>query len=139
MKVLLGSLLGVVVAAAQVPADVQMPLQSGENVSFAYADVLRAIPTYEEAVAVPSECTVAETDDVADTDTDTVQSADHVLSLGLADATAVTCHVDASAQQERRITGYEVEYRYRGEIYMSHMGYDPGDKLRIRISVAPAD
>ncbi|HET9049484.1 MAG TPA: hypothetical protein VFN29_11055 [Chiayiivirga sp.] len=135
MKVLVLSLMGLSIAAAQEPANVQLPVQSGENVSFAYADVLRAIPTYDEMDAAPSECAAAETN----ADADTAPTANHVLTLGIASASARTCDVDESQRQERRITGYEVEYRYRGEIYMSHMGYDPGDKLRIRISVAPAD
>ncbi|MCB1569262.1 MAG: hypothetical protein KDI69_10670 [Xanthomonadales bacterium] len=136
MKVLVLSLMGLSVAAAQESANVQLPVQSGENVSFAYADVLRAIPTYDEVASAPSECAVAEADDADDAD---APSVDHVLTLGIANASARTCEVDEPQPQERRITGYEVEYRYRGEIYMSHMGYDPGDKLRIRISVAPAD
>jgi hypothetical protein len=35
--------------------------------------------------------------------------------------------------------GYNVEYRYRGEVYMSQLSYDPGDRLRVRVSVTPAD
>ena len=36
--------------------------------------------------------------------------------------------------QERRIVGYDVEYRYRGEVYMSRLTYDPGDRMRVRVS-----
>ena len=58
----------------------------------------------------------------------------------LADATgsvpAAEC--DNSAAQ-RRIAGYNVEYRYKGALFMSRMDYDPGNKLRIRITVSPAD
>ncbi len=38
-----------------------------------------------------------------------------------------------------RIVGYDVEYRYRGEIYMARLAYDPGDRLRVRVSVTPAE
>ncbi len=41
--------------------------------------------------------------------------------------------------EHRRIDGYNVEYRYHGDVYVSRLNYDPGDRLRIRISVAPAD
>jgi hypothetical protein len=32
-----------------------------------------------------------------------------------------------------------VEYRYRGEVYMSRLDYDPGERLRVRVSVTPVD
>ena len=34
---------------------------------------------------------------------------------------------------------YDIEYRYRGELYTSRMNYDPGDRIRVRISVTPAE
>ena len=40
---------------------------------------------------------------------------------------------------ERRVSGYDVEYRYRGELYNARMSYDPGDRIRVRISVTPAE
>lgn len=40
---------------------------------------------------------------------------------------------------ERRVAGYDVEYRYRGELYNARMSYDPGDRIRVRISVTPAE
>ena len=40
---------------------------------------------------------------------------------------------------ERRIAAYEVEYRYRGELYTARMSYDPGDRMRVRITVTPAE
>lgn len=49
------------------------------------------------------------------------------------------CSEVANTQNERRIVGYDVEYRYRGEIYMARLPYDPGDRLRVRVSVIPAE
>jgi uncharacterized protein YcfJ len=49
------------------------------------------------------------------------------------------CRIIEDVREERRLVGYDVEYRYRGEVYMSRLDYDPGDKLRVRVSVAPAD
>jgi uncharacterized protein YcfJ len=40
---------------------------------------------------------------------------------------------------ERHVTAYDVEYRYRGELYNARMSYDPGDRIRVRISVTPAE
>ena len=49
------------------------------------------------------------------------------------------CRDVESSYEERRIVGYDVEYRYRGETYMSRLGYDPGERLRVRVSVTPAE
>jgi uncharacterized protein YcfJ len=49
------------------------------------------------------------------------------------------CRVINEPREERRAVGYDVEYRYRGEVYMSRLDYDPGDRLRVRVSVTPAD
>ncbi|QBB72617.1 glycine zipper 2TM domain-containing protein [Pseudolysobacter antarcticus] len=40
---------------------------------------------------------------------------------------------------DQRIVAYDVEYRYRGEVYMSRVSYDPGDRMRVRVSVLPAE
>lgn len=42
-------------------------------------------------------------------------------------------------QEERRMSGYDVQYRYRGDAFMARMGYDPGDRVRVRVSVSPVD
>jgi len=38
---------------------------------------------------------------------------------------------------EQRPNGYEVVYDYRGRNYTSIMSYDPGERLRLRVSVEP--
>ncbi|HEX7348217.1 MAG TPA: glycine zipper 2TM domain-containing protein [Rhodanobacteraceae bacterium] len=48
------------------------------------------------------------------------------------------CQPVAYAPQQQ-IIGYDVEYRYRGDVYMSRVPYDPGERLRVRVSVAPAE
>lgn len=48
------------------------------------------------------------------------------------------CHTVYEERTEQRLVGYDVEYRYMGEIYYSQMDTDPGNKLRIRISIEPA-
>ncbi len=39
----------------------------------------------------------------------------------------------------RHIAAYDVEYRYRGDVYTSRLPYDPGDRIRVKVSVTPAD
>lgn len=140
MRLLLLPLLGIGAALAHEPAYVQMSPLGGENVSYAYADVLRAIPTYD---VVPVADVHAECDSAIATRTASgevvEQPDDHVLTLAGISETPAVCAASTEQHDERRISGYDVEYRYKGESYMSHMGYDPGDKLRIRITVAPVE
>ena len=49
------------------------------------------------------------------------------------------CPGDDVANNSRRVVGYDVEYRYRGEVYTSRMSSDPGDRIRVRVSVTPAE
>ena len=55
------------------------------------------------------------------------------------EGTQQRCQVVDGGYQDRRIVGFDVEYRYRGEVYMSRLDYDPGDRLRVRVSVTPAN
>lgn len=138
---------------AQEGVYVDVPVQGRENVSFAYADVLRAIPSYELIRVVEMVETCDELPPpgaVAETGTDAEADAgqDRRLPYG-ADSShgelaqvatpEPNCRQVPVEHEERRINGYEVEYRYKGELYMSRMDVDPGNKLRIRVTVAPAD
>ena len=40
---------------------------------------------------------------------------------------------------ETKTSGYEVAYDYRGRNYISVMSSDPGSRVRLRVSVEPAD
>jgi uncharacterized protein YcfJ len=49
------------------------------------------------------------------------------------------CRVVQDSAPERRVVAYDVQYRYRGDVYMSRMNYDPGDRLRVRVSIEPVE
>ncbi len=53
--------------------------------------------------------------------------------------TQTRCRTVNERYSERRIIGYDVQYRYRGDVYMSQLDYDPGERVRVRISVSPAE
>lgn len=40
---------------------------------------------------------------------------------------------------ESRTSGYDVTYEYRGQTYTSLMSRDPGNRVRLRVSVEPLD
>ncbi|MCK7595391.1 glycine zipper 2TM domain-containing protein [Pseudomarimonas salicorniae] len=54
-------------------------------------------------------------------------------------STEQRCQVVDVEREERRIAGYDVEYQFKGDVYMSRLAYDPGNKLRVRVAVSPAD
>lgn len=49
------------------------------------------------------------------------------------------CRTVEVERQERRVAGFDVEYQYQGDVYFSRLPYDPGSKLRVRVTVEPAD
>jgi len=49
------------------------------------------------------------------------------------------CRETGAVAGPRHVVAYDVEYRYRGEVFTSRLSYDPGDRLRVRVSVTPAD
>jgi uncharacterized protein YcfJ len=53
--------------------------------------------------------------------------------------TETRCRTVHESIEERRIAGYDVQYRYRGDVFMSRLDYDPGERMRVRVSVTPAD
>lgn len=53
--------------------------------------------------------------------------------------TRTRCQDVSEVTHEQRISSYDVEYRYHGDVYMSRLAYDPGERLRVRVSVTPAE
>lgn len=49
------------------------------------------------------------------------------------------CEVRTSYVNERRVVGYHVDYEYFGRIYSTRTAYDPGNRIRVAVSVVPAE
>lgn len=49
------------------------------------------------------------------------------------------CQTVEIEREDQRIAGYDVQYRFRGEVFMSRLNYDPGQRLRVRVAVTPAE
>jgi uncharacterized protein YcfJ len=95
--------------------------QAIANTRVDYAQVLRVEPVYEirSVQAVDPEC---------------LRPNRPRPSIGTA--------IDACkprTTQVRAIVAYDVEYSYKGDVYMSRMKSDPGSRLRVRVSVAPIE
>lgn len=47
------------------------------------------------------------------------------------------CEVDYRIEVEERLSGYDVTYQYRGEIYSTFMPEHPGKRIKIHVNVSP--
>jgi uncharacterized protein YcfJ len=47
------------------------------------------------------------------------------------------CRTVEELRTEQRLEGYDVSYRYGGQLYHTHLPYDPGRRLRVQVSVTP--
>ena len=47
------------------------------------------------------------------------------------------CEMIPVVREFRRPIAYDVDYVYRGTKYRSRLPYDPGNRLRVRVSVVP--
>jgi uncharacterized protein YcfJ len=144
---------------------------AGENVTYAYAQVMRVTPVYTMVrVRVPEQrCETGAVRDGSDGTTGTVVGAIVGGALGnqvgkgdgrkastiagaviggaigrkvdrnSGSAPGTRCRTVDVEREERRIVGYDVEYQYKGDKYMSRLDQDPGSRLRIRIAVTPDD
>lgn len=88
-----------------------------ENVIYGYAQVLRVAPVYENIRTRAPE-----------------QRCRDNGASGV-----VRCQTVQVEREERRLTGFDVEYQFKGEKYMSRLPSDPGSRLRVRMSVVPDD
>jgi uncharacterized protein YcfJ len=153
----------------QDPAYYEAPVP--ENISYGYAQVLRADEVFETVrTRVPEErCSDTEYRQSGRTTGGTVIGAivgaalgnqvgkgdgrkaatvagavaggvvGHNIAQRRAEAEARGCTLVEVEREERQVVGYDVEYMYKGEKYMSRLPYDPGNRLRIRVSVTPDD
>jgi uncharacterized protein YcfJ len=49
------------------------------------------------------------------------------------------CRVSYDHEYEERIDGYDVTYVYDGREFRTRMPYDPGERIRVRVDVEPAE
>lgn len=56
---------------------------------------------------------------------------------GVSYRTEEVCETVYESREERELDGYDVTYRYAGEIHTTRMDRDPGNYLRVRVRVTP--
>lgn len=66
---------------------------------------------------------------------DNLANRDRVPQYAEVPREVTSCRTVQDVQQ--RLTGYRVDYEYRGQMYTTFMPQDPGPTLRVRVSVEP--
>jgi uncharacterized protein YcfJ len=66
-------------------------------------------------------------------------SADRRYSSGTREEVVQRCDVRYDHEYEERIEGYRVTYEYNGREYTTRLPYDPGERIKVRVAVAPAE
>ncbi|GAB4195086.1 MAG: hypothetical protein Tsb002_27250 [Wenzhouxiangellaceae bacterium] len=49
------------------------------------------------------------------------------------------CEIRTEYRYEEQMTGYDVAYRYRGEVYHTHMVNHPGERIKVQVAVTPVE
>lgn len=116
-----------------------------ENVSIEYAQVLRVQPVYEtlRVTRMQERCTEVPADEPEEAQDRSAVSrlvggVRRVFGRDDTDtATVKQCTSVPVRQELRRPVAYDVDYVYKGTKYRSRMPQDPGNRLRIKVSVTP--
>ncbi|WP_374248041.1 hypothetical protein [Thermomonas sp.] len=107
-----------------------------ENVRYDYAQVLAVRPVYQVLRTTGMERVC---DGGSGNPLSRVVTAvkDHLSGADKAAAPVQNCRMEPVAREYRRAIAYDVDYMYRGSKFRTRMDADPGNRLRIRISITP--
>lgn len=113
------------------PREVVLPI---ENVRFDYAQVLSVRPINQMLRTTNMERVCSDP-----------RNPDNLVPERAAAASAVgtgrsprNCRMAPVVREFQRTIAYDVDYIYRGSKFRTRMDRDPGNRLRIRISIVPA-
>ena len=99
-----------------------------ENVTWAYAQVLRASPVYRMVQVPTSEQRC---------DPPVANKPPAAPSNARVNREMANCRTVQVVYQERRLVADDLDAVYQGATYPSRLAADPGSRLRIRVAVAP--
>ncbi|HST43625.1 MAG TPA: hypothetical protein VLK29_00205 [Luteimonas sp.] len=132
-------------AAIAVPLHAQETVLQAENVRTEYAQVLRAEPVYQvlHATSMVERC--GQSTPVDDSDqrrgiSRVVGAVKDVLTPEpepAEGARADDCRMVPVDREFRRPIAYDVDYIHKGVRYRSRLPHDPGNRVRVRVSVTP--
>jgi uncharacterized protein YcfJ len=132
-------------ATAPVPAFAQETVIPTENVRMDYAKVLRVEPVFQtlRATRMEQRCdgkAVEPRNPPTGGISRIVGAVRNALQKPPAQDPPVTtgnCHMVAVEREFRRPIAYDVDYMYKGMKYRSRLPSDPGNRVKVRVSVTP--
>lgn len=135
-RLVLTPLLFVMLATGPAGAQQTTVIQA-ENVRYAYARVLRVTPVFQTLTATRSErrCDSVEQAEDGSGLKRVVGAVRGALRRN--ERPGENCRTVQVEREFRRPIAYDVDYTYRGAKYRSRLAEDPGNHLRIRVSVMP--
>ena len=121
--------------AQEAPREVVLP---PENVRHDYAQVLAVRPIYQ-VLRTTSNARVCDEPGRTRTLSRRMVGAVRNRLSGDNDAQqdGVNCRMEQVPREFRRTIAYDVDYVYKGSKFRTRMARDPGNRLRIRISITP--
>lgn len=121
----------------------QTTVIQAENVRYAYAQVLRVTPVYQTLTATRTELR-CEPEPASGDDSRVARvvgamkgAVKDVLKREEPAEVKPACRSVPVEREFRRPIAYDVDYTYKGAKYRSRLAEDPGNRLRIRVSVSP--
>lgn len=108
-----------------------------ENVRLDVAQVMRVSPIYQTLRATRMEPRCAEGKGDGHGLTKIVGAVKGALSRQSPKTDSDDCELVPVQREFRRPIAYDVDYVYRGMKYRSRLPYDPGNRLKVRVSVMP--
>ena len=111
-----------------------------ENVRMDVAQVMRVQPIYQtlRATRMEEQCPQQQTPAPESEKRITrIVGAFRGLTRRPRETAASRCRMVAVQREFRRPIAYDVDYVYRGMKYRSRLPYDPGNRLKVRVSVMP--
>ncbi|VXB69004.1 conserved hypothetical protein [Luteimonas sp. 9C] len=133
--------------ACACPVLAQNPPPAADNARLEYAQVLRAEPVYQtlRATSMVERCE-ATTPVASEERRGFARMVGAVKDVLRSDDTRVVetdrsaggdCRMVPIEREFRRPIAYDVDYVHKGVKYRSRLPYDPGNRLRVRVSVTP--
>ena len=120
------------------PVAAQHTVIQQENVRFDYAQVLRVTPVYQTLTATRTEQRCEQLARDKSRLSRAVGALKEALRRedGKGNANA-NCQSVPVEREFRRPIAYDVDYAYKGAKFRSRLAEDPGNRLRIRVSITP--
>ena len=150
------ALSAVLLAASPLPAsaqEVERNVIQVENVRMDHAQVMRVRPVYQTLHATrmdqrcktPGGIVVVEPKDgekgrfarFVEAVRDVLSPNEVPRTVDEVPADAIDCDVVQVEREFRRAIAYDVDYVYKGAKYRSRLPHDPGNHVRVRVSVTP--